>query len=298
MSDPRTIGIFDSGIGGLTVLRELRRAVPAESTVYLGDVARCPYGPRPQEDVRGFAHEIAHFLVARHQVKLIVIACNTASAAALECLRATYCDIPVIGVIEPGARAAAMESRAGRIGVIATPGTVASGAYTRAVCAVAEHAHVLAAACPDLVPLVEAGETHGPRAEAALRGYLTPLQDAGIDTLILGCTHYPLLRRTLDLVLDASVAVVDSASSTAAETAAVLERLDLCAPAGSSPHHRLFTTGSPSEFRFLATRLFGEDFGSVEAVQLAAFPAPALRGEPERPVQRGSVGREGGNAAR
>lgn len=268
MSDPRAIGVFDSGIGGLTVLRELRRAVPDEYTVYLGDVARLPYGPRPQQEVRGFAHEIARFLLESHQVKLIVIACNTASAAALSSLRAAYPALPIIGVVEPGARAAAAASRTGRIGVIATPGTVASGAYTRAIHAVAPHARVVAEACPKLVPLVEASQTRGPHVEAVLRDYLAPLHDEGVDTLILGCTHYPLLRPALDSVIAGRLAIVDSAHTTAAETAALLERHGLRAPGGARPLQRLYTTGSPDQFRRLAACLFAEDVGHVEGVQV------------------------------
>lgn len=277
MSDPRAIGVFDSGIGGLTVLRELQRAVPDERMIYLGDVARCPYGPRPQDEVRRFAQEIARFLVARHDVKLIVIACNTASAAALESLRAAYRSIPVVGVVEPGAHAAVVSSRRQRIGVIATPGTVASGAYTRAVHAIAPAAHVTAVACPALVPLVEAGETQGRRLAAVLRGYLAPLQAEGIDTLILGCTHYPLLRPALDAVVAGRLNVVDSAATTAAETAALLDRLDLRAPRPTNVGHaapptaplrHLYTTGSPESFRRLAARLFGEAVGPVERVEL------------------------------
>lgn len=275
MSDPRAIGIFDSGIGGLTVLRELRRAVPAESTVYLGDVARCPYGPRPQDEVRRFAHEIARFLVERHDVKLLVIACNTASAAALGSLRAAYSHIPIIGVIEPGAHAAVAASRRRRIGVIATPGTVASGAYTRAVQATAPDAAMIAAACPALVPLVEAGETHGPRVEALLRDYLAPLDAEGIDTLILGCTHYPLLRPALDRVVGDRLAIVDSAHTTASETAALLDALGLRAP-GAAPRHCLYTTGSPAEFRLLAARLFHDGLGQVERVCLEHTAAQGL----------------------
>lgn len=268
--DARAIGVFDSGIGGLTVLHELRRALPDECTIYLGDVARCPYGPRPQDDVRRFAHEIARFLLERHDVKAIVVACNTASAAALDSLRAAYPSLPIIGVVEPGAHAAVAASRNGRIGVIATPGTVASGAYLHAVRAIAPGVRVVAEACPLLVPLVEAGETGGPHVEAVLRGYLTPLEAAGIDTLILGCTHYPLLRPTIGRVLAGRLAIVDSAHTTAAETVALLDRLGLRAAPGAAAPNRIYTTGSPSEFRRLAARLFGEDVGPVEMAQVQA----------------------------
>jgi glutamate racemase len=268
VSDRRAIGVFDSGFGGLTVLRELRRALPAESTVYLGDVARLPYGPRPREQVQAFAHEIARFLLERHDVKALVVACNTASAAAPELFDGGY-DAPVIGVIRPGAHAAVAASRAGRIGVIATQGTVASGAYTRAVHALAPHARVIEQACPRLVPLVETGETAGPHVEAVLADYLAPLLAEGVDTLILGCTHYPLLRPAIERVVAGRMQVVDSAHTTAAETAALLDYLGLYAPPGVDPAHTLYTTGSPKGFRRLATRLFGEDLGDVSKASLA-----------------------------
>lgn len=270
MSDARAIGVFDSGFGGLTVLRELRRALPAESTVYLGDVARLPYGPRPQREVRAFAHEIARFLLARYDVKALVVACNTASAAALASLQEAYPDTPIIGVIKPGAHAAVAASRNGCIGVIATQGTVDSGAYTRAVQAIAPAARVLAQPCPKLVPLVEVGETFGPHVEAVLRDYLAPLEAGGVDTLILGCTHYPLLRPAVDAIVGGRLAVVDSAHTTAAETAALLDYLELCAPPGAVAAHALCTTGSPADFRRRAMRLFGEDLGHVAGVEMAA----------------------------
>ncbi len=271
MSDPRAIGVFDSGTGGLTVLHEVRRALPSESTVYLGDLARLPYGPRPQEEVRVFSHEIARFLLDRHDVKLLVIACNTASAAALTTLRALYPALPIVGVIEPGAHAAVAATRNGRVGVFATEGTVRSAAYPRAVRAVAPAVHVVAQACPALVPLAEAGETNGAHVEAALRGYLAPLDVEGVDTLILGCTHYPLLRPAVDAVVDGRLAVVDSAHTTAAETAVQLDALGLRAPVGTIPAHRLYTTGSPAGFHELAVRLFGDDVERVEEVDLSPY---------------------------
>jgi len=267
VSDARAIGVFDSGFGGLTVLRELRRALPAERMVYLGDVARLPYGPRPQNEVRLFAHEIARFLLARHDVKALVV------AAAPELFAGTY-DVPVIGVIKPGAHAAVAASRDGRIGVFATQGTVDSGAYTRAVHALAPDATVVAQACPLFVPMVEAGETSGPRVERAIRDYLAPLAAGGVDTLILGCTHYPLLRPAIEAVVDGRLAVVDSAHTTAAEAAALLDYLGLYVPAEpeTAATHTLYmyTTGSPGDFRALAARLFGEDLGVVTGVDLAA----------------------------
>jgi len=251
-------------------LHAVRRLLPHESAIYFGDVARLPYGPRPQGQVRLFAHEIVSFLRERHGVKAIVVACNTASAAALESLREAHPDLPIVGVIEPGARAAVAASTNGRIGVIATQGTIGSGAYTRAIHAVAPDILVVPHACPRLVPLVEAGQTSGPSVDAVLDDDLAELVDAGVDTLILGCTHYPLLRGAIAASLRRlsghdGITVVDSADSTARETVALLDAHDLHAQGGGvGTTQRLYTSGSPLEFHALATRLFGAHSGLVE----------------------------------
>ena len=269
MSDPRAIGVFDSGIGGLTVLEALHRELPHESTVYLGDVARCPYGPRPQEEVRRFALEIAYFLTHRHALKMLVIACNTASAAALhDVRRAAGPALPVHSVIEPGARAAVVASGSGRIGVIATTGTVRSHAYRAAVLAVAPRAVVIEEACPQLVPLVEAGQTDSDEAAYWVSHYLEPLWQAEVDTVILGCTHYPLLRPMIDRVTAGRLAIVDSAHTTAVSVGQALRQGDLLAPPDQAPHHLLYTTGGEAEFRALAGRLFHLSIHDVHHVAL------------------------------
>ncbi len=276
--DDRPLGIFDSGIGGLTVLHALRRLLPDEGAIYFGDVARLPYGPRPQEQVRLFSHEIVAFLRERHGVKAVVIACNTGSAAALESLRQAHPALPIVGVIEPGARAAVAASTNKRIGVIATQGTIGSGAYTRAVHAVAPEAVVFPRACPRLVPLVEAGQTTGLAVDAVLDDDLTSLVDAGIDTLILGCTHYPLLHGAVAASLRRlsghdDITVVDSADSTARETAALLDARGLRAMTGAAGTlQRVYTSGSPLEFQALAARLFGTHSGLVEHAASDAVP--------------------------
>ncbi|GAC1430332.1 MAG: glutamate racemase [Chloroflexota bacterium] len=282
MSDRRAIGIFDSGIGGLTVLEEIHRTLSNESTVYLGDVARCPYGPRSSDEVRRFAVQIARFLDRQHPLKLLVIACNTASAAALDAVQEAVPHLPVIGVVEPGARAALAASRTRRIGVMATAGTVRSCAYSKAVQEADPGAFVVEEACPQLVPLVEAGETASAEAEYWVRTYLEPLWAARVDTLILGCTHYPLLRPVIERVSAGRLALVDSAHTTAARVRELLaERGSLAGPAAGTmesaegaapfaPAHLLYTTGEPEEFRALAARLFQLAVHDVRHAALAA----------------------------
>ena len=281
MADPRPIGFFDSGVGGLTVLAEVVRRLPAESTVYLGDNGRAPYGTRSDEEVLRFSLECLDVLASR-DVKAVVIACNTTSAVALRQARERY-DMPVLGVIRPGAAAAALATRNGRVGVIATPATVRSRAYFRAIHDEEATVQVDEHATPELVPLVEAGKLDGDEAEAAVRRSLEPLfgdartgddgpypvlRAGSIDTLLLGCTHYPLLRPLIKAVTGPHVAVIDSGSATASVLAALLEVTGLAAPAGSSPAHRQFTTGDISSFARAAERLFGAVFPAVEGIAL------------------------------
>jgi glutamate racemase len=274
VSDRRAIGVFDSGLGGLTVLEQIHRTLPGESTAYLGDVARCPYGPRPPDEVRRFAVEITRFLVARHALKLLVIACNTASAAAFAEVRRAAGDVPVVGVIEPGARAAVALSRDRRIGVIATTGTVGSHAYRTAVLAVDPAAVIVEEACPRLVPLVEAGQTDSAETAYWVDRYLQPMWEQRVDTLILGCTHYPLLRPVVERVAAGRLAVVDSAHTTALHVRDTLAAADLLAPTGaaggaSPARHLLYTTGAPDAFRALAARLFRLSVHDVRCADLA-----------------------------
>jgi len=266
--DPRPIGVFDSGVGGLTVLAELHRRLPNEPTVYLGDNARAPYGPRPADEVRAFTLEAVDWLVAQ-DVKLLVLACNTATARALDVVRARA-PIPVVGVVRPGAVAAAAATRSREVGVIATAGTVESGAYGAAIREADRAIRVAQVACPELVPMVEAGVVGGRRAESVVRAYLEPLLEAepAMDTLLLGCTHYPLLRDPIERIVGERVAVVDSAFTTALAVEDLLDALDARAPGGSTPLRRVTTTGDVTAFVSVAERLFGDDLPSVEAVDL------------------------------
>jgi glutamate racemase len=271
--DPRPIGVFDSGVGGLTVLSELRRRLPSERTTYLGDNARTPYGPRPADEVRRFTLECVRWLLGQ-EVKLLVLACNTATSQALPQIR-EISPVPVLGVVRPGAVAAAAATRAGHVGVIATAGTVASGAYAVAIGEADPSLAVNQKACPDLVPLVEAGELDGARTESAVRGYLDELigRDAAIDTLLLGCTHYPLLRPVIERAVGNGVAVVDSAFTTALATEDLLDALGARAPAAmpttlGADRHRVATTGDVAAFRVVAERVFATPLPEVEAISL------------------------------
>jgi len=272
--DPRPIGVFDSGVGGLTVLSELRRRLPDEPTLYLGDNGRAPYGPRPADEVRRFTLEATDWLLAQ-DVKLIVLACNTATARALPDVRAKS-TVPVLGVIRPGAVAVAAATRSRHVGVIATAGTVESGAYPAAIVEADPSTHVAQLACPELVPMVEAGILEGRRAESVLRAYLEPLLagDPEIDTLLLGCTHYPLLRHSIEAIVGSGVAVVDSAFTTALAVEDLLDALVARNPAGAAAAHRVATTGNLDSFVTVAERVFGERLPEVEAVEIEPVALP------------------------
>ena len=299
------IGIFDSGLGGLTVAREIAHALPDEALVYLGDTARCPYGPRDLAEVRRFVLEIGGWLLAR-RVKLIVIACNTATAAGLALAQQAF-GVPVIGVVEPGARAAVMETKNRRVGVIGTAGTIESGAYSRAVRALDAGVTVFSATTPRFVDIVEeglqldAGPMEGLLADSAdvfvrpsfheiARDYLDPLKRSGIDTLVLGCTHYPLLSASIQQVVGSRVRLISSAHETALEVAETLARKDQLAPArGSEPHHRFATTGDAEEFARLGARVFGGELGDVASVSLAEL-ADSVVGDVEALLQDSTMG--------
>ncbi|HET7829440.1 MAG TPA: glutamate racemase [Candidatus Limnocylindrales bacterium] len=308
MSDPRPIGVFDSGVGGLTVLREILRRSPHESTIYLGDNARAPYGVRPDDEVRRFAIEVADELVSR-DVKALVVACNTSTAVALRDLRARY-DLPVLGVVRPGAAAAALATRTRRVGVIATPATVRSHAYFNAIKDENPAVEVYEHATPRFVPMVEAGITSGLELEQAVEEELAPLigerdgagefvfprpPGAAIDTLLLGCTHYPLIRPVIAAAVGDRVAIVDSATATASSLAELLSVNGLEAPGttrgtaadpgaaghsrpaetfdGDPPVHVQLTTGDVERFTSIASRMFGEAFPDVMSVELRAGAA-------------------------
>ena len=260
------LGVFDSGIGGLTVARALFERLPHEAVLYFGDTARVPYGPKSPETVRRYSAEILAYLLGRG-VKAVVVACNTSTAHALDHLRA-HAPVPVVGVIEPGARAAAAASRSGKIGVIGTAGTVASGAYERAIKAVRPDATVVSAACPLFVPLVEEGWFDHPAAELIAREYLEPLRRAGVDTVVLGCTHYPLLKPLLQRVLGAGVRLIDSAEETATEVVNELAARGLAAAAQRKPEHVFVVSDDEPRFRKVGERFLGEKLKRVSVVPL------------------------------
>lgn len=261
----QAIGIFDSGVGGLTVLKEMRRQLPGEALVYLGDTARVPYGTKSPETVLRYAREAAAFLV-RQQVKLLVVACNTASSVALEDLEERF-NRPVLGVIAPGAARAAKATRNRRVGVIGTEGTIASGAYTRAIHALDPGIEVFAAPCPLFVPLAEEGWADHPVAAQIAQEYLAPLVARQIDTLVLGCTHYPLLKGTLRAVLGPAVTLVDSAEETAASVRQLLGERRL-RRTGPKTAPRFFVTDVPARFERVGGDFLGTPLGAVGRVDL------------------------------
>ena len=262
----RPIGVFDSGIGGLTVVRELLHQLPHESLVYVGDTARVPYGNKSPETVRRYAREILDVLLSR-DVKMVVVACNTASAHALEELRRVS-PVPVEGVIAPGAMAAVQASRTGRIGVIGTAGTIASKAYERAI-----HAHegavtVVARACPLFVPLVEEGWLDHPATRLVAESYLADLAAHDIDALVLGCTHYPLLKPLLAEVLGPGIALIDSAEETARAVSRALAHSTLHAPQTSAGHVHFIVSDAPETFRKVGKRFLGERVRDIELLSV------------------------------
>lgn len=256
------------------MLAELRRRLPHEATLYLGDNARTPYGPRPAHEVREFARECAAWL-ARQDVKLLLIACNTATAHALDDVRRLV-DVPVLGVVRPGAVMASAATRAGRVGVIATSGTVASGAYEEAILEARPGIRVSQQACPDLVPLVEAGQAGTDAADAAVRRYLGELfsRDAAIDTLLLGCTHYPILRSSIDAAVGPAVSVVDSAFTTALAAEDLLDAMGARAPLDARGENTIVTTGDVAAFTAVARDIFGSEVPAVGSVSVR--PAPGV----------------------
>lgn len=260
------IGIFDSGIGGLTVARAIFEHLPRESTVYFGDTARVPYGPKSPETVTRYSLEILRWLLEQ-RVKAVVIACNTSTAHALETLQCES-PVPVIGVIEPGARAAAAAGGERPIGVIGTAGTIASNAYAKAIHRARPGARVEQRACPLFVPLVEEGWFEHPAADLIAREYLAPLTGAGIGSLVLGCTHYPLLRPLLQHVAGPGVRLIDSGEETAREVASVLRELGLEAPDGAAATHRFAVSDDEARFRQVGARFIGDRLAGAEVVPL------------------------------
>ena len=262
--DPRPIGIFDSGVGGLTVVRAIRERLPMEPTIYVADLLHFPYGPRFQEEVRGFAIDIIRYLESR-DVKLVVIACNTATAAALNHARELF-EVPIVGVISPGAQAAVEATKNNRVGVISTEGTMRSQEYLHAIKEIDPMVGVYQKACPDLVDIVEAGEADSPRAEQVLRRDLEDIVQLGADTLVLGCTHYPLLKPAIVRLFPGRFQLVDSATTTAAKVERHLDHSRLRAN-GAAPHHEILVTATPKHFDRIAANIFGDRVQAQE-VQL------------------------------
>ena len=266
MRNPRPIGVFDSGIGGLTVVKALRDRLPNETIVYLGDTARVPYGPKSPDTVLRYSREITAYLRGEG-IKALVIACNTATAHALPALRREY-DLPIVGVIEPGARAAAAATKSRHVGVIGTAGTIKSRAYEKEIKKILPDAEVTAQACALFVPLVEEGWVDTEPTRAIARNYLAPLVSAQIDTLVLGCTHYPLMKTVIGNVVGRQVRLIDSAYETAREAGELLRQQNL---ENTEPHqarYRFIASDAPDTFLSLGQRFLGSPIDRVETLTL------------------------------
>jgi len=277
--DPRRrpIGVFDSGVGGLTVLHELLVNLPHEDFLYLGDTARFPYGSRSADELERFACEIAEELV-RRGAKLLVLACNSATGPALPALRRRFegeVGIDVITVVTPEAQAAVVATRNGRVGVLATPATVANRSYERALLGADPHVRVVPVSCPDLAPMIQGGYPFDEHMVDTVRGYCEPLRAARVDTVILGCTHYPLVRPMLQRMLGPRVSLVTSGAAIARRVECALEARDLASPQEGEGDYRFLSTGDPEVFRMLGTRFLQLPLGPVDRVELA----PALAGD-------------------
>ncbi len=282
MPDDRPIGMFDSGVGGLTVARAVIDLLPNERILYVGDNGRFPYGPRPLEEIRAFALEIAAFLVSR-EVKMLVVACNSIEVAAIEDVARAH-GVPVVGVIDPGARAAVRATRNHRIGLIGTKATVDSGAYDRAVARLGADVRLVSRACPAFVDFVERGDTSSEELRTIATGYLEPLRTEGVDTLILGCTHYPMLSGLIQVVMGDDVVLVSSAEETAKDVYSALVSADLLRTNPSEPRHEFLTTGDPEQFRAVAHHFLGPQVGGIRAVDVGS-----VRGVETARLARGST---------
>jgi glutamate racemase len=260
------VGIFDSGIGGLTVARAIYERLPHESTIYFGDTARVPYGPKSPETVKRYSLEILHWLLDQ-KVKAVVVACNTSTAHALRALQQAT-PVPVLGVIKPGARAAIESGGTGPIGVIGTAGTITSDAYNRAIQALAPGLPVVQRACPLFVPLVEEGWFDHPATELIARDYLREMRKACVRSLVLGCTHYPLLKPLLQRVMGPEVKLIDSGQATATALEAILVDKALESPGGTQAQHRFVVSDDEARFRQVGSRFIGERLGTAEVVSL------------------------------
>lgn len=260
------IGVFDSGLGGLTVLKEILSELPLESTVYLGDTARVPYGIRSPETVTRYSFENTRFLSSRG-IKMLVVACNTVSAVSLDAIKRSL-DIPVIGVIEPGAKAAVNATKSKKVGVIGTSATIRSRSYTRAIQAADPSVEVFALPCPLFVPLVEEGWTDGPIVELTAERYLRAVRDKGVDTLVLGCTHYPLLKSVLSAVMGKGVKLIDSAIETAGEIKKTLGGMSLLNTSAGGVSQEFYVTDSPDKFIEVGERFLGRKIDFIKKIEL------------------------------
>jgi glutamate racemase len=259
------IGIFDSGFGGLTVMSAINKVLPSENLIYFGDTAHVPYGTKSQNVVIKFSKKITSFLI-KNKVKLIVVACNTASALALPVLEKTL-KVPVIGVITPGAKAAIKVSRNLKIGIIGTEGTIASKSYPKEISKLVT-AKIYQRACPLFVPLVEEGLIDGEITDSVVKKYIKPLLGKNIDTLVLGCTHYPLLRKPLERNLDKNVILVDSAKSTALEVKRILEQKSLLAEKSGKKYLKFYVSDNPDKFKKIGRRFFSKNITDVKKIDL------------------------------
>ncbi|HCN30677.1 MAG TPA: glutamate racemase [Verrucomicrobiales bacterium] len=260
------LGVFDSGVGGLTVVRALRELLPGESIIYLGDTARVPYGSKSPDTIRRYAVEDTQFLT-RLGVKAVVAACNTATAHALQLLQSTF-RVPVIGVLEPGVEATLADPACQRVGIIGTEGTIRSSAYQYSLAMRRPDLRIHAAATPLLVPFIEEGWTEHPALKAVLRDYLKPLLDKGVDTLVLACTHYPLLIPVLKKMLGGKIRLVDSASTCAAHVRSLLDSHDLRRAAKSKPSLEIYLTDLSEKAEVMVRRFLGDDAGKVKMAVL------------------------------
>lgn len=263
------IGVIDSGIGGLTVAKEIMRQLPNEAIYYVGDTARCPYGPRPEEEVKEFTWQMTSFL-RKFDIKMLVIACNTATAAVLEEIRSQL-PIPVIGVISPGARAALKATENSRVGVLGTVGTVRSEAYVRELTLINQDIEVTQLVCPKFVPIVESFQYNSEIAKKVVNETLTPIKGSGIDTLILGCTHYPLLGPIIEREMGPDVKVISSGEETAREVSTILHYKNIRNTDQKPPSHRFFTTGSKEIFKKIASDWLNDTALEIHTAKLGKY---------------------------
>ncbi|OEH91946.1 glutamate racemase [Bacillus solimangrovi] len=262
----RPIGVIDSGVGGLTVAKEIMRQLPKEEIIYLGDTARCPYGPRPRHEVKAYTWQMVHYLMKKN-IKMLVIACNTATALVLNEIRDKL-SIPVIGVIHPGARSALKISTNNHIGVIGTENTIKSGTYKQALQGINSDVSVEMLACPQFVPIVESGDYEDTKALAVVSESLKPLMTTEIDTLILGCTHYPILEPIIKDVIGEGVSIICSGDETAREVSTILDHRGMLITDEQIPNHLFLTTGSKELFHRIASKWFEHEVKHVYSIDL------------------------------